>query len=101
MGLEPWLEYMLGLALSGESSQIQESKKLLTEAHEQGFEEAKLLFGKAEIRLPDLSGRDRSRIALFPEKEDQETATARSTVNADRPEGSETMPFLQDEFIFS
>ena len=49
MGLEPWLEYLLGLALEEDSPQIQEARKYLREARRQGFAQAELLFGKAEI----------------------------------------------------
>jgi hypothetical protein len=51
MGLEPWLEYLLGLALTEEAAQIVEARKLLREVEEVGFAEAKLLFGKDEIYL--------------------------------------------------
>lgn len=53
MGLEPWLEYLLGLALTEEAPQIVEARKLLREVEEVGFAEAKLLFGKDEIHLED------------------------------------------------
>lgn len=52
MGLEPWLEYLLGLALTEDSAQIQEAKTLLRYAQEKGFEEAKLLSGKCDIKIP-------------------------------------------------
>jgi L-ascorbate metabolism protein UlaG (beta-lactamase superfamily) len=51
MGLEPWLEYLLGLALTEDSPQITEAKKLLAAVRDKGYEEAKLLFGQDEIHL--------------------------------------------------
>ena len=51
MGLEPWLEHLLGLAYTAEATQIKEARKLLSAARERGFSEAKLLTNKAEIHL--------------------------------------------------
>jgi hypothetical protein len=51
MGLEPWLEYLLGLALTDDSPQITESNKYLAAARAKGFLDAELLFGHAEIHL--------------------------------------------------
>lgn len=51
MGLEPWLEYLLGLALEPDSPQIQESKKYLATTRGRGFVDAELLFGRGEIHL--------------------------------------------------
>jgi L-ascorbate metabolism protein UlaG (beta-lactamase superfamily) len=50
MGLEPWLEYLLGLALSEQSPQIIEAGRLLDVIRGRGLE-AKLLFGQDEIHL--------------------------------------------------
>jgi hypothetical protein len=54
MGLEPWLEFLLGLAYTQDSPQIQEAKKLLALARERGFAEARLLFGRTDIELHEL-----------------------------------------------
>jgi hypothetical protein len=51
MGLEPWLEYLLGLALTDDSPQIIESNKYLARAREKGFADAELLFGRVELLL--------------------------------------------------
>jgi L-ascorbate metabolism protein UlaG (beta-lactamase superfamily) len=51
MGLEPWLEYLLGLALTEDSEQMKQSRLLLSMARQKGFDCAKLLFGRDEIRL--------------------------------------------------
>jgi L-ascorbate metabolism protein UlaG (beta-lactamase superfamily) len=51
MGLEPWLEYLLGLAYTAEATQIKEAQKLLSAARERGFSDAQLLTNKAEIHL--------------------------------------------------
>src|SRR5262249_46175751 len=46
MGEEPWLEHLLGLRLSQDSTQIRESNKLLSETRNKGFLESSRLFGK-------------------------------------------------------
>lgn len=51
MGREPWLEYLLGLALTENSTQVTEARKLLTEAERRGYAESRLLYGKDEIYL--------------------------------------------------
>lgn len=51
MGREPWLEFWLGLALTEDSTQVVEAKKLLQKAAEKGISDAKLLFGREEIHL--------------------------------------------------
>jgi L-ascorbate metabolism protein UlaG (beta-lactamase superfamily) len=51
MGLEPWLEHLLGLAYTAEATQIKEAQKLLSAARERGFSDAQLLTNKAEIHL--------------------------------------------------
>lgn len=52
MGLEPWMEYLLGLAYTEDAVQIKEAKRLVSTALERGFAEAAILFGKCEIILP-------------------------------------------------
>jgi L-ascorbate metabolism protein UlaG (beta-lactamase superfamily) len=54
MGLEPWLEHILGLGLNESSPQWQESEKLLAQARARRFLDAERLYGKAEIILEDL-----------------------------------------------
>jgi L-ascorbate metabolism protein UlaG (beta-lactamase superfamily) len=51
MGMEPWMEHILGLALDEDSPQWQESEKLLAEAKARKFLAAERLYGKAEIIL--------------------------------------------------
>jgi L-ascorbate metabolism protein UlaG (beta-lactamase superfamily) len=53
MGMEPWLEHVLGLGLSQDSPQYLESEKLLSQARARGFSAAERLYGKAEIVLDD------------------------------------------------
>jgi hypothetical protein len=53
MGLEPWLEHLLGLAYKPEATQLREAKQLLARARERGFADARLLSGKCEIHLSD------------------------------------------------
>lgn len=51
MGREPWLESLLGLALTEDSLQLRESAQLLARTRGEGFEAAELLYGKGEIVL--------------------------------------------------
>lgn len=51
MGMEPWLEYLLGLAYTGDSVQLLESGELLLRVRERGFATAERLFGKREMHL--------------------------------------------------
>lgn len=53
MGLEPWYEYLLGLALTDDSPQRVESGQLLRRARELGFADARLLYGSAELLLKE------------------------------------------------
>lgn len=55
MGREPWLEYLLGLALTEKSKQVTEARRLLRLAEQQGFAESRLLFGRDEIYFTPLS----------------------------------------------
>src|ERR1043165_9014325 len=51
MGLEPWMEYMLGLGLHDESPQIKESDKLLAKARRRGLLTAERTCGTMEVQL--------------------------------------------------
>ena len=51
MGSEPWLRYSLGLALTEKSAQMQESTRVVQQAQERGFTDARRLFGKFEIHF--------------------------------------------------
>jgi L-ascorbate metabolism protein UlaG (beta-lactamase superfamily) len=51
MGLEPWVEHLLGLAYTEDARQIKEARTLIATAPEKAFVEAELLFGKSEIHL--------------------------------------------------
>jgi L-ascorbate metabolism protein UlaG (beta-lactamase superfamily) len=52
MGLEPWMEHLLGLAYTPDAVQIKEAKRLVSIALQRGFDDAAILFGKGEIFLP-------------------------------------------------
>jgi hypothetical protein len=56
MGLEPWLEYLLGLAVREGSFQIKESNSLIAKAREQALIDARLLCGTHDIYLTDSTG---------------------------------------------
>jgi L-ascorbate metabolism protein UlaG (beta-lactamase superfamily) len=51
MGLEPWLEYLLGLALTEEAEQMKQAGWLLSSANQKGLIHGQLLFGKHEIHI--------------------------------------------------
>lgn len=55
MGREPWLEYLLGLALTEQSKQVTEARRLVRVAEQQGFAESRLLFGRDEIYFTPLA----------------------------------------------
>ncbi len=56
MGLEPWLEFLLGLAYTPDATQIKEAHRFLILARESGFIEARLLKGNCDIYLDSLPG---------------------------------------------
>jgi L-ascorbate metabolism protein UlaG (beta-lactamase superfamily) len=64
MGLEPWLEHILGLRLNESSPQWRESEKLLAQARARGFLATERLFGKSEIILGDLTSAEESFIPV-------------------------------------
>lgn len=51
MGKEPWLEQLLGLGTGADSPQLQQSRKLIANARQRGFQIAERPFGKGEIYL--------------------------------------------------
>lgn len=55
MGREPWLEYLLGLALTETAKQVTEARRLVRIAEQQGFAESRLLFGRDEIHFTPLA----------------------------------------------
>ena len=52
MGLEPWYEWLLGLAYTEDSEQIKQMKKILADAAGKGID-AKLLVTSMDLRLAD------------------------------------------------
>jgi hypothetical protein len=64
MGMEPWLEHILGLGLTQSSPQWLESEKLLARARARGFSEAERLYGRAEVILDDLNVAEESFMAV-------------------------------------
>jgi L-ascorbate metabolism protein UlaG (beta-lactamase superfamily) len=84
MGMEPWLEHILGLGLKESSPQWLESEKLLAQARARGFLAAERLYGKAEIILEDVDSSPRPFIPV----------TDAPHKPGDQPAGAE------DEFVF-
>src|SRR5215470_12790911 len=84
MGLEPWLEHILGLGINENSPQWLESEKLLAQAKARGLLKAERLYAKSEIVLEDLNSAEKS---FMPVTASLQNARARQV-------GSE------DEFVF-
>jgi L-ascorbate metabolism protein UlaG (beta-lactamase superfamily) len=66
MGLEPWMEYMLGLGLHDESPQIVESDRLLAKARGRGLLTAERTCGMIELRFDEPPAPPRS-FQLMPQ----------------------------------
>jgi hypothetical protein len=56
LGIEPWVEHLLGLGLTEDSPQFHESEKLLAEARARGLLVAERLEGKAVLVIGDEAG---------------------------------------------
>lgn len=63
MGIEPWIEFLLGLGLAQDSTQIRESDKLLEAARALGFIAAERFDGKRELLLEDSARVNRAFVA--------------------------------------
>lgn len=71
MGIEPWIEHLLGLGMTEDSAQYIESEKLLMHARRHGFLAAERLSGKSEFFLDDCSGIDGA-FAFVPDLNDED-----------------------------
>jgi hypothetical protein len=67
MGLEPWMEYMLGLGLHDESPQIVESDRLLAKARGRGMLTAERTYGTIEVQFEQPAALPRSFKLTQPE----------------------------------
>jgi hypothetical protein len=56
MGLEPWLEFLLGLAYTPDATQIKEAQRFLSLSRETGLVEVRLLNGSCDIYFDSLPG---------------------------------------------
>lgn len=63
MGMEPWLEYILGLGLSKDSVQWQESDRLLAKTRDRGLASERLC-GSREIFLDDTASSNRAFVSV-------------------------------------
>jgi L-ascorbate metabolism protein UlaG (beta-lactamase superfamily) len=92
MGMEPWLEHLLGLGYTEDSVQILESSKLLINTRDRGFAVTERLYGKREIHFSELpAGQTPTPRRSSTPVEEQVPAAA--TVRESREE-------LEGEFIF-
>jgi len=87
MGREPWLEFWLGLALTEDSTQVVEAKKLLQMAGSIGITESKFLFGREEIHL-------------FPSFEDTTAKAKAANISANTVVENEPKVISEDDFDF-
>jgi L-ascorbate metabolism protein UlaG (beta-lactamase superfamily) len=71
MGMEPWLEHLLGLGLNESSPQWRESEKLLAQARARGFLASERLYGKTEIVLDALPAAEESFRAVAAGPQDE------------------------------
>lgn len=83
MGLEPWLEFLLGLGLFEESKQIKESNKLLQKARGRGFLAAERLYSKQDIYLANIKENRTWYRSLW--KNNTNTSSQNLVVNAPLP----------------
>lgn len=67
MGREPWLEFWLGLALTEDSTQVVEAKKLLASASHSGITDSKLLFGREEMHFFPSTAAPEAKTAAVPD----------------------------------
>ncbi|MET0624307.1 MAG: MBL fold metallo-hydrolase [Pyrinomonadaceae bacterium] len=86
MGMEPWLEHLLGLGYTPESVQLLESEKLLQESRGAGMGVSERLYGKREIHL--------SRLPSRPAHWRAAPAAGSTAARSGRAEQ------LEDEFVF-
>lgn len=92
MGIEPWVEHLLGLGLTEDSPQYIESEKLLTHARRHGFLAAERLSGMGEFLLNDCSSTDGA-FASVPDLDDNESS---SVVMPEHDDAQDA----QDQFMF-
>lgn len=81
MGIEPWLEHLLGLGHSEESPQLKASSTLLQKARARGFLKAERPYGHREIYLPKPSPKRPMFVPNPFEMIDEEAQTPKSAVN--------------------
>jgi L-ascorbate metabolism protein UlaG (beta-lactamase superfamily) len=106
MGMEPWLEHLLGLAYTDDAPQLLESERLIQKAREEGFVEAERLFGKREFHLRPLTAKRSRAVApgLFTHAAVQ-TRPFAPAVNGEEfetPSASKLQPESgsEDQFVF-
>jgi len=103
MGMEPWLEHLLGLGFTEDSVQILESNKLLIDTRERGYAVTERLYGKREIHFSQFPVRAFPAPSRGPVAEngqppaDTPVAPAEERASATRRESLEQ---LEGEFIF-
>lgn len=92
MGMEPWLEHLLGLGYTPDAVQILESNKLLIDTRERGFAVTERLYGKRDIHFSEFPAGQRL-TPRRPSTPAEEQVPAPATVRESREE-------LEGEFIF-
>nr|QEO74046.1 hypothetical protein [uncultured bacterium] len=92
MGMEPWLEHLLGLGYTDDSVQILESNKLLINTRERGFAVTERLYGKREIHFSEFPA-GQTPAPRRPSTPTEEQVPMAAT-------GRESREELEGEFIF-
>lgn len=66
MGLEPWMQHILGLGLTDDSIQMKESNNLLAKARGRGFLASERLFGKREFYIEPYARKRTASVGPLP-----------------------------------
>jgi len=92
MGMEPWLEHLLGLGYTPDAVQILESNKLLIDTRDRGFAVTERLYGKREIRFSEFPAGQTPAPKRPSTRTDEQVPLAAT--------GRESREELEGEFIF-
>jgi L-ascorbate metabolism protein UlaG (beta-lactamase superfamily) len=97
MGMEPWMQHILGLAMTDDAPQMRESNTLLAETRRRGFIAAERLFGKAEFVLDEMDHEERSFVARSSRARPVAPATTQPIADPAIDEAGRGHDFVFDE----
>jgi L-ascorbate metabolism protein UlaG (beta-lactamase superfamily) len=105
MGQEPWVEFLLGLGLAPDSTQIQESDALLAATREKNFLASERLLGQGELFIDEASAEESAR--QFVQDVDEVEGLSAPTIVGNRVEvfANSAAVFVggsdaEDQFVF-